>query len=349
MIVGAGLAGAALASQLARRGWQVQVLDAADTPAAGASGLPAGLVVPHVSPDDNLLARATRAGAAAMWDEARALLEAGQDYALTGVRERLYERGRPTPSGERWHAQAGWIKPEKLIRAWLQHGNITWRPAQAVAALTHDQGLWQLRDRAGQCLAQAAHVALCAGFGTQALLPQALPMQALRGQLSWDWHSAAPVDTGWPDTPVNGAGNLIAHVPTAQGAAWYLGSSFVRDDTDIQVRASEHQDNLARLHRLAPEAAQGVAERFQKGQVQAFCATRCAARDRMPIVGPAPGAHLPGLWVSTAMGARGLSLALLSAQILAAQMCGEVAPVETAVQRALASTRRALQKPLRRA
>ncbi|MBY0409039.1 MAG: FAD-dependent oxidoreductase, partial [Burkholderiaceae bacterium] len=40
LVIGAGLAGAAAAASLARRGWHVRVLDAANTPAAGASGLP---------------------------------------------------------------------------------------------------------------------------------------------------------------------------------------------------------------------------------------------------------------------------------------------------------------------
>jgi tRNA 5-methylaminomethyl-2-thiouridine biosynthesis bifunctional protein len=63
VVIGGGLAGAAVASSLARRGWQVDVLDAAQHPAAGASSLPAGLLAPHTSPDDNLLSR-TRAALA---------------------------------------------------------------------------------------------------------------------------------------------------------------------------------------------------------------------------------------------------------------------------------------------
>ncbi len=62
VVVGAGLAGASVAAALARRGWQVTVLDAAPEPAAGASGLPAGLLVPHVSTDDSPRSRLSRAG-----------------------------------------------------------------------------------------------------------------------------------------------------------------------------------------------------------------------------------------------------------------------------------------------
>ena len=58
-VPGAGFSGppasAACAASLARRGWQVSLIDAVDGPAGGASALPAGLLAPHVSPDDSLL------------------------------------------------------------------------------------------------------------------------------------------------------------------------------------------------------------------------------------------------------------------------------------------------------
>src|SRR3569832_271943 len=44
VVIGAGLAGSAVAASLARRGWKVTVLDAADQPAAGAAALPVGLL-----------------------------------------------------------------------------------------------------------------------------------------------------------------------------------------------------------------------------------------------------------------------------------------------------------------
>ena len=58
-IVGAGIVGASVAHALALRGWDVTVFDTALTPAGGASGLPVGLAVPHVSADDNQIGRAS--------------------------------------------------------------------------------------------------------------------------------------------------------------------------------------------------------------------------------------------------------------------------------------------------
>lgn len=73
------------------------VLDQADGVGAGASGLPAGLVAPHVSADDNVLSRITRAGVQATLQRARALLHSGTDWAQTGVLEHNLAGKRKLP------------------------------------------------------------------------------------------------------------------------------------------------------------------------------------------------------------------------------------------------------------
>ncbi|RZI79342.1 MAG: FAD-dependent oxidoreductase, partial [Microbacterium sp.] len=98
-VIGAGLAGAAVAASLARRGWQVTVLDAAAQPATGASAAPAGVLAPHVSPDDALLSRLTRAGARATWAQAQHLLGEGRDWQRQGVLERRDAHALRLPAG----------------------------------------------------------------------------------------------------------------------------------------------------------------------------------------------------------------------------------------------------------
>ena len=85
IVIGAGLAGAAAAASLARRGWQVLVLDTANTPASGASALPAGLLAPHFSPDDSPLSRLSRSGVRMTLQQAMLLLQPDRDWGLTGV------------------------------------------------------------------------------------------------------------------------------------------------------------------------------------------------------------------------------------------------------------------------
>jgi tRNA 5-methylaminomethyl-2-thiouridine biosynthesis bifunctional protein len=73
--------------------------------------------------------------------------------------------------------------------------------------------------------------------------------------------------------------------------------------------------------------------------VQHWAAVRCTAPDRLPIVGPVDAQALPGLWVCTAMGARGLTLALLCGELLAARLNAEPLPLDAKLARALSSER----------
>jgi tRNA 5-methylaminomethyl-2-thiouridine biosynthesis bifunctional protein len=61
VIIGAGLAGCALAERLAVRGWRVNILDRHPHPAGEASGNLAGILRPMLSRDDNLASRLNRA------------------------------------------------------------------------------------------------------------------------------------------------------------------------------------------------------------------------------------------------------------------------------------------------
>jgi tRNA 5-methylaminomethyl-2-thiouridine biosynthesis bifunctional protein len=87
LVIGAGLSGSAVAHSLAKRGWAVTVIEQGTAVGAGASGLPAGLAAPHVSPDDNVLSRISRAGVRATLQRAQDLLHPDTDWALSGVLE----------------------------------------------------------------------------------------------------------------------------------------------------------------------------------------------------------------------------------------------------------------------
>jgi len=315
VVVGAGLAGAAAAASLARRGWQVTVLDASDTPAAGASSLPAGLLAPNSSADDNLLSRLSRSGIRFTAQQARELLRDGEDFRLCGVLEQR-DGGEPT----RWHEHGGWVKPAALVRAWLAQPRIEWRGNSKVGRIERDGGEWQLLDERGTELARTSLVVVAAAHASAALSRAALPLQPVRGQVSWGRHDAAST---LPSTPVNGNGNLIAHVPQGDAFAWFCGSTFQRGDTDTAPRAADHAYNFERLSALLPAAAHEVSAAFADGSARAWTGVRCASADRRPLVGQLA----PGLWVSTAMGSRGLTFAGLCAELLCAQLHSEPLPL----------------------
>jgi tRNA 5-methylaminomethyl-2-thiouridine biosynthesis bifunctional protein len=76
---------------------------------------------------------------------------------------------------------------------------------------------------------------------------------------------------------------------------------------------------------------------------------RCTAPGRLPITGPVDAvgqdavgqdaAGQPGLWVCTGMGARGLTLSLLCAELLAARLHAEPLPLEAKLAQALSTER----------
>ena len=361
-VIGAGLAGAAVAASLARRGWQVTVLDAAERPASGASGLPVGMLAPHVSPDDSLLSRLTRAGIRATWIELTRLLEEGRDWRASGVLERrpdgdvrvpagwnddgpneswpangaqLAAVGLPVDVPALWHARAAWVRPHRLIAAWLRQPGVEFRGGCQVARLERRANSWQLFDPAGELLTDADRVVICAGFESGRFAPK-LPLQPVRGQVAWGY-MADGIEL--PATPLNGDGHLVARVPDAEGTPiWLAGATFDRDSTDFAPTAADSDSNRERLARLHPASAAALAPSFAHGKVRSWVGIRCASGDRRPLVGPI-GAEAPGLWACTALGSRGLSFAALCAELLAAQWHAEPLPLPATLAKALGTQR----------
>lgn len=366
LVIGSGLAGSAVAASLARRGWSVTVLDAGDMPAAGASGLMAGVLAPHVSPDDSLLSRLSRSGIRAMLQQAEMRLQSGSDWSPTGVVEHCVEHARQLPASWQdrsspvaqaaaewtgpaapaqlaecslppdtpalWHRQAGWIKPTRLVQAWLDSPGVTWRGRTAVSRLLRENNTWQALDAADQEIASAELVVLTAGFASRALADSAgvgktLALQPIRGQASWALHRPG-LDDNLPPVPVNGHGSLVPAVPLEAGLAWVAGSSFVRDDTGTELRREDEQYNWGKLQTLLPTVAQGLAAPFESGAVQGWARTRCATPSRLPSLGLLGAGETPDLWACCGLGSRGLTFAALCAELLAARLHGEPLPVE---------------------
>ena len=369
-VVGAGLAGSAVAASLARRGWQVTVFDAAGTPAAGASSLPAGVLAPHVSIDDSLLSRLSRSGIRATLQQLEALLQSGSDWCLSGVLEHCVEHSRKLPAAWQkgqaladtasdwtlpatpaqladcslppdtpalWHDKAGWVKPASLVRAWLATPGVTWRGNAEVCRLASRGDVWQLFDVSGQELGSAELVVLAAGHTSCALAASAgltspLALQAVRGQVTWALQAPGQADTP-PPFPINGYGSLVPAVPLAGGMAWVTGSTFERNSTSVEVRPDDDQRNFEKLQTLLPAAAQALGPAIAAGEVQGWAGIRCATPGRLPALGPL--LDVPGVWVCSGMGSRGLSFAALCGELLAARLHGEPLPVEQRLADAL--------------
>jgi tRNA 5-methylaminomethyl-2-thiouridine biosynthesis bifunctional protein len=378
IVVGAGLAGAAVADALARRGWQVTVLDSAAHPASGASALPVGLLVPHVSRDDSPRSRLSRAGMRLTLQAAQRLLVAGADYATRGVAELAVDHQRRLPVGwgaqgrhwsddmlppdvaaqlrragapqdrATWHAHASWIKPARLVQALLAQPGIRFQGNSPVQQIGFAHGAWQLRGPGGELLAQAPQLVLANAGDAPRLVDGAAmantqvrrlaALTALRGQVSWARNGPDAGDN-FPPFPVNGAGSVIAHVPHEGGLAWFAGATYETAGARASDAEQAHAHNRAQLTRLLPAIGTALIAAFDAGSVQIWQGTRWSTADRLPLVGALFRDTQCGIWASTAMGSRGLSLALLCAEVLAAQMCSEPLPLPARLSRLIAADR----------
>ena len=235
--------------------------------------------------------------------------------------------------GPAWfYPGGGWLAPRSLVEHLLQ--GLPFVGATRVAALRPAAQRWQLLGADGQVLAEATAVVLAnAAQAAQLLAPwgaAAWPLQRSRGQLS-HWQGSP----GGLALPVAGDGYALP-LSAALGGGVLCGATSDLGDDEAGERAADHGFNLERLARLC--ALSPPAGASLHGRV----AWRVQADDKLPVVGPLPlpaaagtrgdqARLLPrrsGLFVCTALGGRGITLAPLLGALVAAQVAGTPLPLE---------------------
>ena len=314
---------------MARRGWQVTVVDAAAEPASGASGLPVGLYAPYISADNNFTSQISAIGVQFTQKLASQLLVEGVDWQPSGVLTRKYGES------EQWHADAGWIKPVALVKACLSQTNISWCANSDVKSdvkkLVREGTVWRLLGDDDQVLHEASMVVIAASNQSAELLntiphTPKLNFQAVRGQVTYGDLKEAKT----PAHPINGGGSYIE-----TNTQWLIGATYDRDNLSLEPSIRDQVDNFERLENLVPDIAERLKAEFECGLVKNWVGIRCATTDRLPIVGEIS----PGLWICTAMASRGLTFAPLCAELLAAQLHVEELPLNPRLVKALSPLR----------
>ena len=385
VVIGAGLAGAAVAHSLSLRGWKVEVLDKADGLGAGASGLPAGIFATHVSPDNNVLSRITRDGVRATVQRAQDLLEHGLDWQVSHLLEHRYAGKRQlpdsplwpaaghewsTPASEfqkqaaglnestpaLWHPMAGWIQTQALVKAQLQHHHIRLSTHSHVTQLIHQNNQWHCLDALGRVIAQAPQIIIANAYDGQTLIDSVelqtqiyprphLPATALRGQVSLGPMSILPAQlrNKLPDFPVNGHGSYLGNLQPISTVMnepyWIVGSSFQRNDFDLQTRDADQLSNRQQWAELMPEFQDDILHQINLEQASSWAAIRMALPDRLPAVGEFAHPEFKGLNVCTGMGARGISWSVLCGELLAAHLNHEPLPMAASLAKLMAASR----------
>ncbi len=320
IVLGAGLAGCSVAERLASRGWRVTVIDENDGPARGTSAHRAAAMHPHVSIDDSVLSRLSRAGnllARRHWD---ALDRAGfaTGFQRTGVlqlaedpddaieQQRIVQTlGYPTdyidwlnveqaaqrvgagvPQGGWWFAQAGWVAPPDVCRANLAAAGaaVDARWNTRVESLRQDGDQWQALDGQGDVIASAPVIVLANSLGAARLAPlNSASLKPVRGQLTDVPVTGFQAGLAWPKAVVCGDGYLLPAEAGAQSVR--IGSSFQPGESDLTERVADHAANLRRLTGLQPQQS-GALAKLDPAQLQGYVGVRCVSANRLPLIGP---------------------------------------------------------------
>jgi tRNA 5-methylaminomethyl-2-thiouridine biosynthesis bifunctional protein len=111
-----------------------------------------------------------------------------------------------------------------------------------------------------------------------------------------------------------------------------LGATHDFNDDAVDVRVSDHAENLSKLADISPELAKSMnIDSLNVGQLHGRASVRASVPGSMPLVGEL----MPGLYASLGHGTRGLVTAGLSGELIAAMACGHLLPLPLAVVSAL--------------
>lgn len=371
LVLGAGLAGSAACERLCARGWEVTLIERHAAPAQEASGNQAGIFMPLLSRDDNLMTRLSRASflyALAYWDKLGGLGGRGIAGARCGVfqlardaahaqvqraisSEHAYPlnyahwfepgeasafAGMCTPHGAWLFPQAGWARPSSVCAAMLDACGpaLVRRFGAGQVSLERMGDEWIARGSAG-VVASAPVVIVANGVGAMQLAQTAsLPLSQVRGQVT---HLAKGTLPALPFVLCR-----EAYVTPAVGS-WHSAGATYDKHHDLDLREDSQRDNLAKVRSLMGDT-RIAADAPLEGRV----GFRCMAPDRLPLVGALPGANdgvgverlrqiarLPGLYGLLGYASRGLTWAPLAAELLASQLDGDPLPLETELATAL--------------
>ncbi|ROT45926.1 FAD-dependent oxidoreductase [Pusillimonas sp. NJUB218] len=370
MVIGGGIAGAAVAWAFASRGRKVNIIDPAFSRSAQGvhAGHLAAAATPVVSRDDDYRARLTRSGVRLAWQRWQALAADARPLqtGTLGLAGDADEVDRVRAALEGGGFPAGWARWQTSLAASLAAAvplsvpgvlfadGLLIRPGALIAALTSsplvqrisaaghrleraDDGGWLLRSAGDHVLAQAATVVVANAAGVvpflqrSGLLDRAPRLRQLQAIAGQVSYFDTQRTAANPNVVIDGPGYWL---PSVDGVNVAGGTYALGAETPAVTQAG-HDDIIEKLGAfLSAETIQ----RLPDAVVGGWSGWRAVVPGRLPVVGELLGAN--GVWVACAYGSRGLSWAALAAEIIAASVCCEPLPLERELLMAIAPGKR---------
>ena len=256
--------------------------------------------------------------------------------------------------GGYWYPGSGWMRPSSVCHALLENDKIQVMENTGAISLEQTDGRWSALS-AGKILAEAECAVIAAGTTSGSLAGlDWLPLKAIRGQTT--------------TLPSNGELSSLraalchkGYISPARLESHCIGATFDIGDMDTHTRKVDHRYNLDSLATAVP-AWKNTLAALDEQQLDGRVGYRCASPDYLPLIGPVPnhavflqnyallrknakrtiplhGDYMPGLYLSTGHGSRGLTSTGLAAEIIASLICGEPIPLSRELYRAVSPGR----------
>ena len=350
-LVGAGMAGLFLATQLKDRGIDVLVVDQKG-PMSGASGMGRLSCAPQLTLNADRFGRFSLG--AFLYSQyylehlmkQSGVVKLAEDTRMKNRLRRLPEYFQASPgflepytpvtkTDSAIYPQAGWVFSEDMSRLWQDLTTVS----RALVCKLKKEKKWQLINESDQVICEADEVILAAGAGSMFLEPLAsLPLHLNKG------YSLSIEPLGSENDPV--FSGPVSLFPTVhQTSVINGGYDHGFDPEDLTI----NRDRIAWiLDRLA--WMRGYSDNVAIHHIQA--GWRCTSRDRRPLVDSLfhssektpcdkirDSEEYEGLWLCTAFGSHGLTHAPVCAEYLVSKMLNEPWPIDIRTAHLLSSQR----------
>ena len=365
IVIGGGIAGGFAAASLAKRGFNIHLIERNESMCRETSGNPTGILQPAITAPDDLSGQYHLAGFLHSLNLLRSMKTAFQQTGALYFNLKREEKETVLPAslmqiidnesasrlaGDDIHfknkcyylTDSCYLAPHGFVENVLApfKEQIQTHFNTEALVLKKEGEHWQLFDKDGLKIASAPYVILAsANDANQFEATNWLPLQAVRGQLTY--LAATKKSKQLKTILCHETGYIL---PADEQGIHTIGATYEPFLDNKELLSESHERNIKGFNEALGENVSVDTESLE-GRVS----FRCTSPDRMPFIGPVPDAsafredyselhhgtmkpygpsrYLDGLYLSVAHGSRGLSSAPLAAEIIASYITGEPMPI----------------------